>query len=150
MKASTSISAFLSGAFQLKRAPSYTAEKAGTNDLTATVPYSIQMCRSFPNLIRASTQSTQSQRRSYYPTIQLSSDEILGWWCDCPVGSRVLGCCSHVLPVIWFLCHRRWQSNSRRRTSTDLMSFFTDSVPISDFYDSSDDESATTDRYSLA
>ena len=87
MKACTSISAFLSGAFQLKRAPSYAAEKAGTNDLSATVTYSIQRCRPFPNLIRTPTQSAYSQRRSYYPTIQLSSDEILGRWCDCPIGS---------------------------------------------------------------
>ena len=87
MKACTSISAFLSGAFQLKRAPSYAAEKAGTNDLSATVTYSIQGRRPFPNLIRTPTQSAYSQRRSYYPTIQLSSDEILGRWCDCPIGS---------------------------------------------------------------
>ncbi|CAF1290641.1 unnamed protein product [Adineta ricciae] len=66
------------GAFQLKCAPSYAAEKAGINDLTAAVPYSIQRCRSFPNLIRALTHSAHSQRRSYYPTIQLSSDGFLG------------------------------------------------------------------------
>ena len=140
----------LPGVYQLKRAPFYAAEKAGTTDLTAAVTYSIQMCRSFPNVIRAPTQSAHSQRRSYYPTIQFSPDEILGWWCDCPIGSRIVGCCSHVSSMIWFLCYQRWESNNARRITTDPMNFVRDSVVISDFYDSSDDDDATTDRYSLA
>ena len=140
----------LAGVFQLKRAASYAAERAGTTDLTAAATYSIQRCRSFPNIIRAPTQSAHSQRRSYYPTIQFSADEIIGWWCDCPIGTRIIGCCSHVSSVIWYLSYRRFESDNTRRTYTDPMNFVRDSIPISDFYDSSDDESAATVRYSLA
>ena len=141
---------FLLGVFQLKRAPFYAAERAGTADLTTAVTYSIERCRSFPNIIRAPTQSAHIQRRSYSPTIQFSTDEIIGWWCDCPIGTRIIGCCSHVSSMIWYLSYRRWESNNTCRTSADPMNFVRDSIPISDFYDSSDDEGTPTDRYSLA
>ena len=141
---------FLLGVFQLKRAPFYTAERVGTTDLTAAATYSIQRCRSFPNIIRAPTQSAHIQRRSYYPTIQFSADEIIGWWCDCPIGTRIIGCCSHVSSMIWYLAYKRWESHNARRTSTDPLNFIRDSIPISDFYDSSDDEETNTTRYSLA
>ena len=150
MKTYLPLSLSLLGFFQLKRAQSYAAEKTGTNDLTTAVSYSIQRCRSFPNLIRVPTQSAHSNRKTYHPTIQFSAAEILGWWCDCSIGSRIIGCCSHVSSVIWFLSYRRWHFNNARRTSTDPLNFSRESIPISDFYDSSDDEAATTDRYSLA
>ena len=150
MKNSLPLSLSLVGVFQLKRAQSYAAEKAGTTDLTAAVTYSIQRCRSFPNIIRVPTQSAHSNRKTYHPTIQFSADEILGWWCDCPIGSRIVGCCSHVSSVIWFLSYRRWEPNNTRRTSTDPLKFIRDSIPISDFYDSSDEEDTNTNRYSLA
>ena len=149
MKIYLPLSLSLVGVFQLKRAQSYAAEKTGTNDLTAAVPYSIQRRRSFPNLIRVATQSAHSNRKTYHPTIQFSADEILGWWCDCPIGCRIIGCCSHVSSVIWFLSYRRCDFSNARRTSTDPVNFIRDSIPISDFYDSSDDEATTTDRYSL-
>lgn len=144
------ISMSLVGVFQLKRAPSYAAEKVGTTDLTAAVTYSIQRCRPFPDVIRVATRSAHSNCKTYHPTIQFSADEILGWWCDCPIGSRIIGCCSHVSSVIWFLSYRRWESNNTRRKSTDPLNFIRDSIPISDFYDSSDDEDNNTNRYSLA
>ena len=144
----TSIS--LVGVFQLKRAPSYVAEKVATTDVTAAVTYTIQRCRSFPDVIRVATRSAHCQRRSYYPTIRFSRDAILGWWCDCPIGSRIIGCCSHVASVIWFLSYRRWESDNARRIPTDPMKFVIDSIPISDFYDSSDDEDASSRRYTLA
>ena len=73
------ISMSLVGVFQLKRAPSYAAEKVGTTDLTAAVTYSIQRCRPFPDVIRIATRSAHSNRKTYHPTIQFSADEILGW-----------------------------------------------------------------------
>ena len=144
------ISMSLVGVFQLKRAPSYAAEKVGTIDLTVAVTYSIQRCRQFSDVIGVATRSAHSNRKTYHPTIQFSADEILGWWCDCPIGSRIIGCCSHVSSVIWFLSYRRWDSNNTRRTSTHPLNFIRDSISISDFYDSSDDEETNNNRYSLA
>ena len=150
MRVALSIWIPILGVFQLKRAPPYAAEKVGNTSLTGAVAYTIQRCRLFPNVIRAPTQSAHSQRRSYYPTIQFSPDEIRGWWCDCPIGSRIVGCCSHVSSVIWFLCYQRSKSNDARRTTADPMNFARDSMVISDFDDSSNDDDATSYRYSLA
>lgn len=36
---------------------------------------------------------------------------ILGWCCDCPKGARSLGCCAHVVSVLWYLGLARHQSN---------------------------------------
>lgn len=140
----------ISGVFQLKRARSYAAEKAGTSDLTAAVPYTVQRCRLFPNIIKVPTQSAHRDRTTYHPTIHFSAEEILGWWCDCWIGNRFLGCCSHISSAIWFLSYQRWQSNESRRSSTDLVNFVQDAIPISDFYDSSDEEEASTYLYSLS
>ena len=137
------------GVFQLKRARPYAEEKAGTSELTAAATYTIQRCRSCPNMIRVPTQSAHKNRTIYHPTIHFSEEEILEWWCDCWIGNRFLGCCSHISSAIWFLSYQRWQSSESRRAPTNLMNFVEDSIPISDFYDSSDDENSSTYRYSL-
>lgn len=147
---SLSKSISISGVFQLKRARSYAEEKVGTSKLTGDVDYTIQRCRLFPNIIRIPTQSAHRDRTAYHPIIQFSREEILGWWCDCCIGNRFVGCCSHISSAIWFLSYQRWQSNDSRRTSTSMMNFVSDAIPISDFYDSSDDEDASTYRYSLS
>ena len=144
------ISMSVVGVFQLKHARSYAAEKVGTTDLTVAVTYSIQGCRPFRDVIRVATRSAHSNRKTSHPTIPFSADEILGWWCDCPIGSRTIGCCSNVLSVIWFRTYRRWDSNNARRTSTDPLNFIRDSIQIFDFYDTSDDEETNTNRCSLA
>ena len=140
----------ISGVFQLKRARSYVEEKVGTSKLTGTVDYTIQRCRLFPNIIRVPTKSAHKDRTTYHPIIQFSRVEILGWWCDCYIGNRFVGCCSHITSAIWFLSYQRWQSNESRRASTDRMNFVSETIPISDFYDSSDDEDTSTYRYSLS
>lgn len=140
----------VSGVFQLKRARSYAEEKTGTSNLTQSVTYIIQRCRLFPNIIRIPTQSAHKNRKTYNPTIQFSKEEILGWWCDCPIGSRFFGCCSHISSAIWFLSYQRWQSNESRRASSDMMTLARDAIPISDFYDSSDEEDLSADRFSLS
>lgn len=139
----------VSGVFQLKRARSYAKEKAGTSTLTEPVDYTILRCRLFKDIIRVPTQSAHKERTTYNPIIQFSRDEILGWWCDCSIGNRFLGCCSHISSAIWFLSYQRWQSNETRRSSIDTMNFVSDANPISDFYDSSDDEDSSNYRYSL-
>ena len=86
------------------------------------------------------TQSAYINRTTYYATIQFTDQQIVGWWCNCPVGSRFLGCCSHVSSAIWFLSYERWQSQKRYMLSGDFINFATDAIQESDFFDSSDDD----------
>ena len=137
----------LIGIFQLKRARSYAEEKCSTTNLTGVVQYAIQRCLIIPNLIRIPTQSAHVDRIIYHPTIQYTHDHILGWWCDCYIGSRFIGCCSHISSAIWFLSCERWKMQQRQMPSGSYMGLATDAIQVSDFYDSSDDDDTT--RYSL-
>jgi hypothetical protein len=143
-------SSFIAGAFQLKRARSYAEEKCSTTDLTGTVEYNIQICKMIPNLIRVPTRSAHIDRRIFYPTIQFTNQQIIGWWCDCSIGGRFIGCCSHISSAIWFLSYERWQTQKRHMPSGSYMDLATDSIQVSDFYDSSDDDDDDSVRYSLS
>lgn len=141
-------SSFL-GVFQLKRARSYVEERLTTSNEMEVPQYSLQRCRSIPNLIRVPTQSAHSTRTQYHPTIQFTANKILGWWCDCYTGARIVGCCSHVSSAIWFLSYERWQTQVRSMPSTDYLNIATDAIQVSDFYDSSDSDSENNTRYYL-
>ncbi len=130
----------IKGIFQLKRARSYAEEKSSTTNLTGSVNYTIYRCKDFHNLIRVPTRSAHKNRVTYNPVIQFTSDEILEWWCDCPIGSGFLGCCSHIASAIWFLSYERWQNKSRYMPSGSFINYVADASQISDFYDSTDDE----------
>jgi hypothetical protein len=137
------------GAFQLKRARSYAEEKCATTNLNGPLDYSIQRCRSIPNLIRAPTRSAHMRRATYHPTIQFDVAKILRWWCDCPIGKRFIGCCSHVSSTIWFLSYARWEIKQHYMPTGVFMNLATDSGHYSDFLDSSDDENEENPLYSL-
>jgi hypothetical protein len=126
--------------FQLKRARSYAEEKTSTTDLTGTVDYTIYRSKEFPNIIRIPTRSAHVNRLTHNPIIQFTSNDILEWWCDCPTGNGMLGCCSHIASAIWFLSYERWQLHSRRMPSGDFINLATDASQLSDFYDPTDDE----------
>jgi hypothetical protein len=134
------IIALIKGVYQLKRARSYAEERSSTTDLTGSVNYIIHRCKEFPHLIRAPTRSAHKNRLTYNPTIQFTSQKILQWWCDCPTGNGLIGCCSHVASVIWFLSYERWQVDKRRMPSGDFVNLVTDASQLSDFYDSTDDD----------
>lgn len=130
--------------FQLKRARSYAEEKSATTQLTTLVEYEIYKCNEFPNLIRVPTRSAHVSRLSYNPTIQFTTEEISNWWCDCPIGNTLIGCCSHVASAVWFLSFQRWQFQKRSMPSGDFINFLRDSKELSDFYDSTDNDDDDT------
>ncbi|CAF3851693.1 unnamed protein product [Rotaria magnacalcarata] len=63
-------------------------------------------------------------------------------------GARFHGCRSHISLAIWFLTHQQWQTQQRHMPSVECKNLATDSIQISDFYDSSDDDDSQP--YSLA
>ena len=138
------------GIFQIKRARSYAEEKCSTTNLSGIVDYSLQRCKIISNLIRVPTQSAHNNRIVYHPTIQFTNEHVLGWWCDCLIGARLLGCCSHISSAIWFLSCERWQKQKRQMPSDSYMNFVTDSIQVSDLYDSSDGDDDDDSHYSLS
>ena len=137
------------GVFQIKRARSYAEEKCFTTNLTGIVDYNAQRCKIISNLIRVPTQSAHSNRIVYHLTIQFTNEQVLGWRCDCFTGARVLSCCSHISSAIWFLSCERWQTQKRQTSSGSYMNLATDSIQVSDFYDSSDDDDDDDSHYSI-
>ena len=124
----------------MKRTRSYAEEKAATTDLNVRVDYEIYRCNGYTNIIRVPTQSAHVNRIIRNPIIKFTPNEVVEWWCDCPVGNELLGCCSHVSPAIWFLSFQRWQLNSKSMPSGNYINCVCDAAQMSDFYDSTDDE----------
>lgn len=38
---------------------------------------------------------------------QTEGNPISGWYCDCKVGAKTVGCCAHVASVLWYLGYAR-------------------------------------------
>ena len=132
--------------FQIKRARSYAEEHTLPTDPSSTVvKYEFQICTKIPNLIKVQIQSGHSRRKSYQSTIYHTKDEIKGWYCTCPDGAKVVGCCSHIASVIWFLAYERFQGEERPKPSGAYMSVVSDSIVVSDFYGSSETDDSDTD-----
>lgn len=49
---------------------------------------------------------------------------IVGYCCSCLVGKRTVGCCAHVMTVVWFLSWARY--NDVYAPATFLDDFFTE------------------------
>lgn len=53
--------------------------------------------------------------RTYYTYILVNKDEnvrdtlgaIVGYYCSCLVGKRTVGCCVHVMCIVWYLSWAR-------------------------------------------
>ncbi|KAJ8706070.1 hypothetical protein PYW07_010847 [Mythimna separata] len=113
------------GTYQVQQARSYYGEHVKRDG-----SYVIEVCRE-PNindfsvgtingidpwLLRGRIQSRHSSRRIYYVYILVERatqglDAILGHYCSCIVGKRTLGCCSHVMSIIWYMGWGRYQNN---------------------------------------
>lgn len=58
---------------------------------------------------------------------------ILGYYCNCQVGTRTIGCCSHVASVIYYLSYGRYQEiEDPANTLSNLLTEFTPIVDASD------------------
>ena len=60
-----------------------------------------------PGLIRVKIQSRHISSKQYILWIKFSESAITAWYCKCRAGARVVGVCSHIASVIWFLGYAR-------------------------------------------
>lgn len=105
------------GTYQIAQARSYYGEHIkGANGA-----YTIEICRenrlnlfgANSRLLRAKIHSRHSGQRIYFVYIinnaRESRCQIEGCYCSFIVGNRTLGCCSHVMSVVWFMSWARHQ-----------------------------------------
>ncbi|CAG7717260.1 unnamed protein product [Allacma fusca] len=106
---------FTDAALELLRRRSSPKEKnqcemfAHLNDfLTATDgEYHFHIHRELPNLIRVKMASRYRSGTIHSLWIQYrpggeGHGSITGWYCRCQSGARTLGCCAHIVSVIWY------------------------------------------------
>ena len=131
------------GVYQLKRARSYAEEHSDTTDLTnPNVDFPVEECtqEGVEDIVRIRFKSAHKTSCSYHTYIQFDSTRVIAWYCICPAGARIVGCCSHVAAAIWFLGYERYQTTITRKPSSTSTTNTHYADAISDFEPSSDDE----------
>ncbi|CAF1224912.1 unnamed protein product [Rotaria sordida] len=131
------------GIFQIKQASSYANEH-----IDEAGHYEVWLSTEKKNLLLASIQSKNSNRKQYYAIIQYDSTTVKEWCCQCPNGNRTIGCCSHICSIIWYLGLARHNKTPSRQFSNNYMNFLKDATLML----SSDDEETDDDDvvYELA
>lgn len=110
---------FACGTYQIRQARSYIGEQFRFYGM-----YTIQVCTDEEidlsrlggirtRLIRAKIKSRHISRKTYYVYIVIDEEQVglNGYCCNCIVGLRTVGCCSHVMSIVWYLGYARHQAN---------------------------------------
>ena len=82
--------------------------------MSADGSYSISIHKEDPGLIRARIQSRHVSAKKYFRWISFNehtTPPINGWYCQCKVGSRTVGCSAHVAAVLWYRGYQRHQTD---------------------------------------
>ncbi|RVE45293.1 hypothetical protein evm_010065 [Chilo suppressalis] len=105
------------GTYQLKQASSYYGEHVRTNG-TYTIEINNEIEEDIPlilgtnnYLLRGRIKSRHIGGRTYYAYLLISKDNhvvnsveaLSGYCCNCLVGNRTVGCCAHIMCVVWYL-----------------------------------------------
>ena len=109
------------GTYQIKQVKSYYGEHMATNgrfifqvsrNITATNIERYGIFVEDPILIKARIQSRHVNRNKYYVYLLSNrngegTEAIAEYYCTCKNGCRTVGCCAHVMTIIWFLGYKR-------------------------------------------
>ena len=95
------------GLYQLKQAKSYTQEHIKEDG-----SYEMFVGREFQDLICVKLRSRHVTSKVYYIWIEYAAggstaEAITGWYCTCPNGARLVGCCAHIAAGMWYLSYAR-------------------------------------------
>ncbi|CAG2244312.1 unnamed protein product [Mytilus edulis] len=84
------------GVYQVKLAKSYTEEHLENDDYYEVMQQGHQLIR-----VRMASRHTSSKTHNLWITYDDCC--IKTWYCTCKAGARIVGTCSHISSVIWFL-----------------------------------------------
>ncbi|KAH9635190.1 hypothetical protein HF086_009530 [Spodoptera exigua] len=110
------------GTYQIRQAKSYVGEHLRVHGM-----YTLEVCQdnaplqgifndSQPSIIRGRIKSRHIGSKSYFTYIAVNRrlegrSAIVGYYCHCPVGTRTVGCCSHVMSILWYMGYARHQES---------------------------------------
>ena len=135
---------FILCTFQLKPAKKYAIEH-----LSDDGSFDIKVAKKRDDLLRAQIQSRYKNSILYDVWIQYDQKQILGWYCRCPNGCRVVGCCSHVSSVIWYLSFARFHPEVLRESSSSYLNSLTNAQNYSDISNDDGNESVDDNSQTL-
>ncbi|XP_061168242.1 uncharacterized protein LOC133177166 [Saccostrea echinata] len=93
------------GTYQLKLSSSYMQEHMdGESD--------IYFHEEDNTLLRAKIQSRHTSSKKYQLWIRYSESTVESWYCTCRTGAQVVGMCSHIAAVAWYLSGARHREKS--------------------------------------
>ena len=101
------------GVYQLKQAKAYAIEHIDPDGT-----YEVKVAMQEKAIVRARIQSRHINSVQYDVWLKYSSNEILGWYCMCKVGARVVGCCAHISSLMWYLAYARYNPNELQQRSS--------------------------------
>lgn len=118
----TDLKRFALGTYQLKQARSYFGEHVRQSgiysvEVNTEIDEDIPLILGLNNyLLRGRIKSRHVNSRTYYTYLLISRDDavantlqaIVGYCCNCLVGKRTVGCCAHIMTVVWFLSWARY------------------------------------------
>lgn len=124
------------GVYQLKLAKSYTEEH-----LNPDGEYEVLICGIQEGLLMGKIQSRHVSNKVYKLWIEFNEFSVLGWYCQCRTGARVVGTCAHISSVIWYLGFARHQ-NIAFKSDTDWSKYLKDAkdTPEPQLLENSSDE----------
>ncbi|CAF1551517.1 unnamed protein product, partial [Rotaria magnacalcarata] len=128
------------GTYQPKQAKSYAVEH-----LPVDGKYVVKVAKDRTDLIKAKIQSTHKISDAYFVWIRYSSRTILGWYCTCRAGARIVGCCAHCASIIWYLSFARHEPEQLKQESSSFLNSLADAADYSDISDKSDTETDSDD-----
>ena len=138
------------GGYQIRMAKSYVNEYLTSSSLFPDrKEFIVQVRKDVNDLVCIRFESCHSNSAFYYTYIEYkeqSEQPIQCWYCNCPIGERVIGCCSHVATVLWCLFRHQGDMSAFIQQSNKYFDFIQDALPISDYDDSSEEDYST---YSL-
>ncbi|RVE40334.1 hypothetical protein evm_015016 [Chilo suppressalis] len=110
------------GSYQIRQARSYYGEHIRNDG-----KYVIEVCRETDSdlqsalsasstswLLRGRIKSRHISNKTYFTYILVDSaligrEAIIGYYCNCLVGKRTVGCCCHIMSIIWYISWARYQ-----------------------------------------
>lgn len=121
------------GTYQLKLSTSYVQEHIDGDS---------QICvhQEEENFIRIRLQSRHVSATKYLLWIKYNDSQIEAWYCKCRAGARVVGVCSHIASMFWFLDHARHTSRESFGVRNWSV-YLEDAAMVPVIIDDSDDES---------
>ncbi|CAF5085912.1 unnamed protein product, partial [Rotaria magnacalcarata] len=115
------------GIYQPKQARSYTTEHLNLNGSCT-----FEVAKESPDLIRSRIQSRLKASTKYDVYVPYNKKSISGWYCTCPNGARVVGCCAHVASIIYYLSYARYNQQVLTQRTYSYYDSITDALDYSE------------------